>query len=261
MTAARTAQAQGAGVSGVDIQAQSDADGITNADALTFAAALKTLQNVFGSGSGTFNSQVISNFNEAGSTGTGHANFVVKGNPANSSPGLACFETALEIGGALYDGPTGASAAIYFGVIGTKVGAVPCFSFLNSYGGVGGGTEHSIADLLANGDLNLGGNLHLAQLGGDGRITSAAGLYLTAAGAGSIYQWNQGSGDVSQWFSGVGGTQVMTLKSTGKLLLAGGLGIGNSAAATTPGSVVKKMEVFDAAGASLGFVPIYSAIT
>lgn len=39
------------------------------------------------------------------------------------------------------------------------------------------------------------------------------------------------------------------------------LGVNNSAAATSLGSVTKKMEVFDAAGASLGFVPIYDAIT
>lgn len=48
---------------------------------------------------------------------------------------------------------------------------------------------------------------------------------------------------------------------TGKLLATGGLGVGNALAATTPGSVVKKMEVFNSAGASLGFVPIYNAIT
>jgi hypothetical protein len=46
-----------------------------------------------------------------------------------------------------------------------------------------------------------------------------------------------------------------------KLITHGGLGVGNSVAATTPGSVVKKMEVFDQTGASLGYVPIYSAIT
>lgn len=51
------------------------------------------------------------------------------------------------------------------------------------------------------------------------------------------------------------------LQPTGKILAAGGLGVGNSAAATTPGSVVKKMQVFDASGTSLGFVPIYSSIT
>jgi len=46
-----------------------------------------------------------------------------------------------------------------------------------------------------------------------------------------------------------------------KLIARGGLGIGNSAAATTPGSVVKKMEVFSETGASLGFIPIYNSIT
>ena len=39
------------------------------------------------------------------------------------------------------------------------------------------------------------------------------------------------------------------------------LGVGNSASATTPGTVTKKMQVFDASGASLGYVPIYDAIT
>lgn len=51
------------------------------------------------------------------------------------------------------------------------------------------------------------------------------------------------------------------LKATAKLTATAGLGAGNSAAATTLGSVTKKMEVFDAGGASLGFVPIYDAIT
>lgn len=46
-----------------------------------------------------------------------------------------------------------------------------------------------------------------------------------------------------------------------KLVANGGLGVGNSAAATVPGAVVRKAEVFDAAGASLGFVAIYNTIT
>lgn len=46
-----------------------------------------------------------------------------------------------------------------------------------------------------------------------------------------------------------------------KLLATGGIGVGNSAAATTPGSVTRKIEIFDAAGASLGFVPVYDAIS
>lgn len=51
------------------------------------------------------------------------------------------------------------------------------------------------------------------------------------------------------------------VKTGAKLVATGGLGVGNSATATTPGAVTKKIEVFDATGASLGFVPIYDAIT
>lgn len=52
-----------------------------------------------------------------------------------------------------------------------------------------------------------------------------------------------------------------TLKTDDKLITAVGLGVGNSAAATALGSVTKKIEVFDASGASLGFLPVYDAIT
>lgn len=51
------------------------------------------------------------------------------------------------------------------------------------------------------------------------------------------------------------------LKSDDMVIAALGIGVGNSAAATTPGTVTKKIEVFDASGVSLGFVPVYDAIT
>lgn len=51
------------------------------------------------------------------------------------------------------------------------------------------------------------------------------------------------------------------LRTDDKFVTALGLGVGNSVAAATPGAVVRKMEVFDAAGTSLGFVPIYNTIT
>ena len=47
----------------------------------------------------------------------------------------------------------------------------------------------------------------------------------------------------------------------GKVRAARGIGVGNSAAARRLGAVTRKMEVFDAAGASLGFVAIYDSIT
>jgi hypothetical protein len=48
---------------------------------------------------------------------------------------------------------------------------------------------------------------------------------------------------------------------SGKVLAAGGLGVGNSAAATTPGSIVKKVQIFDADGNSIGYIPVYDSIT
>jgi hypothetical protein len=49
--------------------------------------------------------------------------------------------------------------------------------------------------------------------------------------------------------------------SGGKVLLGGALGVGNSATASTLGTVAKKMQVYDANGNSLGFIPIYDSIT
>jgi hypothetical protein len=56
---------------------------------------------------------------------------------------------------------------------------------------------------------------------------------------------------------------VMGTGASQKFVAQGGLGVGNSAAATeTIGkAVVKKIQVFDAAGASIGYVPVYSSIT
>jgi hypothetical protein len=51
-----------------------------------------------------------------------------------------------------------------------------------------------------------------------------------------------------------------TLKTDGKLIAEGGLGVGNSMLATSPGRVTRKIEVFDATGRSLGYVPVYDAI-
>jgi len=57
-----------------------------------------------------------------------------------------------------------------------------------------------------------------------------------------------------------GATVVLRADLSGNLRLAGSLGVGNSAAGSTPGSVVRKIEVFDALGASLGFIPVYDLI-
>lgn len=52
------------------------------------------------------------------------------------------------------------------------------------------------------------------------------------------------------------------INTPGKLTATTGLGVGNSASATIAvGALAKKIEVFDASGSSLGFVPVYSSIT
>ena len=67
--------------------------------------------------------------------------------------------------------------------------------------------------------------------------------------------------------SGTGGTTVGLQGSTtlselgGNAVIEGGLGVANAADASTPGSVVKKIAVFDADGNSLGFLPVYSTIS
>jgi parallel beta-helix repeat protein len=47
----------------------------------------------------------------------------------------------------------------------------------------------------------------------------------------------------------------------GQLIATKGLGVGNSATATTPGAVVRKIEVFSSTGVSLGFIPVYKTIS
>lgn len=68
--------------------------------------------------------------------------------------------------------------------------------------------------------------------------------------------------------AGVVGTELFRTTSVGnfvgdfKILATGGLGSGGSVAATTlasPGTVIKRLPVYDETGALLGSVPIYSA--
>lgn len=89
-------------------------------------------------------------------------------------------------------------------------------------------------------------------------VTDANGLKigLDASGVGQIN--NQQNTDL---VLSTNNTAAATVKANGNLLVAGGIGVGNSAAATTPGSVVKKIQVFDAAGTSLGFIAVYNTIT
>ncbi|MFD5711318.1 hypothetical protein ACFWHW_13125 [Streptomyces pharetrae] len=93
----------------------------------------------------------------------------------------------------------------------------------------------------------------------DGRVSGDSSGRFVILGDGKIEWGNGGAGgrDTNLYRS-----TANVLKTDDMLITAIGLGVGNSAAATTAvGTLVRKMEVFDASGTSLGFVPIYSSIT
>ncbi|MCZ7377089.1 right-handed parallel beta-helix repeat-containing protein [Micromonospora sp. WMMC250] len=50
-----------------------------------------------------------------------------------------------------------------------------------------------------------------------------------------------------------------SLKTSGKVIAGGGLGVGNTVTATSVGSIVRKMEVFSSTGQSLGWVAIHNS--
>lgn len=93
-------------------------------------------------------------------------------------------------------------------------------------------------------------DLIVSRIDGDSYVQ----FYINASGS---FIWGSGAaiGDTNLY-------RVSGKLKTDNLFIAnGGIGVGNSLAATTLGSVSRKMEVFNATGASIGFVPIYSSIT
>lgn len=97
----------------------------------------------------------------------------------------------------------------------------------------------------------------------------AADISVSSNVAGSTFDHFRllGDGDM-EWGPGTGARDVTLyraganlLKTDDKFLATAGLGVGNSAAATTPGTVTDRIEVFDDTGASIGFIAVYDTIT
>lgn len=102
-------------------------------------------------------------------------------------------------------------------------------------------------------EINVYGN----EVGGaPGRLQFAAGQVVSSIINFSVYDSGANYQDIMKLQDG-----AVRLYAGIKMLAPGGVGVGNSAAATTLGTVTKKMEVFDGSGVSLGFVAIYDAIT
>lgn len=82
------------------------------------------------------------------------------------------------------------------------------------------------------------------------------------------YRWgmDNSDADIFKLASGIGSAalgsdDIVRITNGGSMRIAGGFGVGNSAAATLPGTVVAKVEIFDFSGVSLGFIPVYDTIT
>jgi len=132
------------------------------------------------------------------------------------------------------------------------------------YGLNGDGTPD---DNRLSGGLRIGGGLRLRGnpgfpadlLAGQGEVYPSPTLGAVIAGDGSTNAVTaiNAAGAIAARVPA--GTQDWGVE--GKMRATGGIGVGNSAAATTPGSVTRKVEIFDASGASLGFLAVYGTIT
>jgi len=72
-----------------------------------------------------------------------------------------------------------------------------------------------------------------------------------------VMQWGSGSSPLDCSLH----RRAANILNTPDRLEVGTLGVGNSAAGSTLGNVVKKIEVFDNAGNSLGFLAVYDSIS
>ena len=54
--------------------------------------------------------------------------------------------------------------------------------------------------------------------------------------------------------------EVVKVGPSGDMAIQGALGVGNARPARRPGKVVRKIEVFDSDGNSLGWLPVYDSI-
>lgn len=114
--------------------------------------------------------------------------------------------------------------------------------------------------------LNAGGSFGNTLTGTGSASTTV--MVATLVTADTFDRFRILSSGAHEWGSGSGARDVTLyrnaanqLKTDDKFLATAGIGVGNSAAATTLGTVTRKIEVFDASGASIGFVPVYDAIT
>lgn len=104
---------------------------------------------------------------------------------------------------------------------------------------------------------------------GSGSFSWASGQAIQEGANGSLgsgFLYTTSSWQVGYTGEGVPFRSIYLEAGTGNVTATGrvtgaSLGVGNAVAATVPGAVVKKVQIFDASGTSLGFIAVYSSIT
>lgn len=192
-------------------------------------------------------------YNTADSTGTEHG---------------TCVAHDDNLGGGIIDNAAANSRAR--AILWTTFTDALVLAITGSFNIVGGIASHSAVSAAVSWVLNLRSAAHYSNL--LFKESGAVKAYVQymgsanpdAARAGNFEVGNDGGGEIdfrvvtSRWRVKTNGDLV---SSGGKVRAAGGLGVGNSAAATTPGSVVRKIQVFDADGNSIGFLAVFDNIT
>jgi hypothetical protein len=104
----------------------------------------------------------------------------------------------------------------------------------------------------------------LLQLGNQIRASIRTGNVISAddgAEVGGVALADETVNGVALAGTRVNGVTVVNSRVNGVLLKDGTVGIANAAAGTALGTLVRKVELFDTQGASVGFVPVYDKIT
>lgn len=117
-----------------------------------------------------------------------------------------------------------------------------------------------VARASGNYDVDVTGNLGF-DIGSSLTLSAVTSARVAATTPGMVM-------DISGTVAGIGDVDgnnsnaaLLVDDNVGVVGLRGKIGTNQTAAATTLGSVTKKLEIFDLAGNSLGFIPIYGSIT
>lgn len=210
----------------------------------------------------------------AGGSG-GERGTVFVGSTANTAGNRGCFCAETDATGYLgYDYAGGGYkrfSAAYFSAD-LKVGATTnteigvdigkgsfggYIAFTRSTTGTGMSIQTEYSKALTINQPSADGGSPMFSFGDWGDATKYGRFLFLKTTEADLHWYTDGSGDIGATASKRPNNAYIKTN----VRVGGNLGVGNSAAATTLGTVVKKIEIFDASGTSLGFLPVYDAIT